>query len=99
MWVILLINSQQVYSYILTREYLRGKPLPLTKAFTQFGRTVIFSALFLYCSFVFGLTDPKSPAHFATLLVRRLALVVIRKFRSFNQQQHWADIATNSQTA
>jgi len=71
----------------------------LTDALPQFGRTVRFSTLFLYCSFVFGLTDPNSPLHFATLLVQRLTLVVRRKFRSFNQQHHPADIASNSQAA
>jgi len=31
--------------------------------------------------------------------VRKLALVVKRKFRSFNKHQHRADTASNAQTA
>jgi hypothetical protein len=45
------------------------------------------------------LTDPNTPAHFDTLLVRRLALVIIKIIRSFNEHQHRADIATNTPTA
>ena len=40
-----------------------------------------------------------SPANLATLLVRRLSLVVQIKFTFFNQQQQPADIATNTNTA
>jgi hypothetical protein len=65
----------------------------------QFGRTVIFSTLSRYQSLLIGLTDTNAPAHFATLLVRMLSFVVIRKFRSFNEHQHQADKASNSQTA
>jgi hypothetical protein len=71
----------------------------VNKALSQFGLTVIFSTLFPYQSFVTGLTDPNAPAHFATLLVRKLALVIKRKFRSFNKHQYQADTAANSQTA
>jgi hypothetical protein len=44
---------------------------------------VILSALFLYASFVFGLTDPDTPAHYATLLVRRLSFVLISQILCF----------------
>jgi hypothetical protein len=46
----------------------------------QFGRTVKYSALFRYQSVVIGLTDPNSPAHFATLLVHRLSFGLISNF-------------------
>jgi hypothetical protein len=71
----------------------------ITKHCPQFGRTPIFSAFSRYQSFAIGLTDSNAPAHFATLAVRRLALVVKKIIRSFNQQQHQADTASNSQTA
>jgi hypothetical protein len=65
----------------------------------QFGRTVISSALSHYQSFVIGLTENNSLAHLATHVVRKLALVIKRKIRSFNKHQHQADTASNSQTA
>jgi len=49
-------------------------------ALPQLGRTVIFSTLSPYQSLVIGLTEYKSPVHFATLLVHRLSFGLILNF-------------------
>jgi hypothetical protein len=61
-------------------ENLNPAKLLLTKHCPQFGRTVIFSALSRYLSLVICLTDSNAPAHFATLLVRRLTFGLISNF-------------------
>jgi hypothetical protein len=75
------------------------KQLRPTKHCPQFGRTIKFSSVVRNHSLVIGLTDSNAPARLATLLVRRLTLVIKRKIRSFNLHQHRADTASNSQTA
>ena len=65
----------------------------------QLWLDIVTSASNRYCSLVIGWTDLLIACDFGYAPRRRLSLVVIIKIRSFNQQHHRADIASNSTTA
>ena len=73
--------------------------LPLTKGLPQFGLDQVTSASYRYQSLAKVRPFTNSPAQFATLVGRRLSLVLSINFTFFNKQHRRADAATNTQTA
>ncbi len=65
---------------ILLKNTIRNETTAANIALPQFGRTITFSTLSRYQSSVIGLTDYKSLAHFATLLVCKLSSRSISNF-------------------
>ena len=91
--------TSSVVSQETARDVELHKSTATNIALPQFGRTVIFSALFSLLIFSHRLDRIPIAYDFGYAPRRRLSLAVKIKNRSFNQQHHRADTATNSQTA